>query len=124
MRRAVTAYGPAAVWAVLLLVLGAQARLHPPDIVLPLSLPIDKVAHFAMYGVLGGLAAWGWRRAGRWPSPILLILGGILVGAMDELHQASLPHRAAEWGDWFADIAGIFAGFLLVGFGLRGKNRG
>lgn len=116
MRHAITSYGPAIVWAAFLLLLGSQSGLRLPSVSMPFSIPMDKVAHFGMYGVLGGLAAWGWRRAGKWPAPFILILGGMMVGAVDEIHQSFLPYRTAELGDWIADAIGILVGFSVVGW--------
>lgn len=105
----VRAYAPALAWAVLLLGLGTWP-LAPG---MESNLPLDKVAHLVLYGVLGLLAGLGWARAG-WPRrawvPLCLAL---LVGAVDELNQRTVPERSAEWGDLAADTAGVLAGFTL-----------
>ena len=77
------------------------------------TLPVDKVVHFLMYGFLGVLAAVGWLRARRpaWYWPLVLAL---LVGAIDEVHQRSVPNRTSDVLDWVADAAGISAGFGVV----------
>ena len=108
--RKLLAYLPALVTAAAILVVGSLRRVpHPPS-----GLPLDKLAHFAMYGVLGTVAALCWRRADRTPTAFAVALCAILVGAADELHQRSVPGRSAELADWAADIAGVAVGFSLV----------
>jgi VanZ family protein len=103
------AYLPALVWAGFLLFLGGRSNV--PTI--RTTLPLDKVAHFTLYGVLGALAAAGWLRARRpaWYWPVLFAL---LVGATDELHQRSVPNRTSDVVDWVMDSAGIACAFALV----------
>lgn len=108
--RRLKAYAPAILWAAVLLFLGVQSDVPSVDT----SLPLDKAAHFLFYGVLGALAIYGWRRAGRWPAIYLLIACAILVGAADELNQSRIEGRTADVFDWFADTAGIFAGGWVV----------
>ncbi|MEO5509719.1 MAG: VanZ family protein [Longimicrobiales bacterium] len=101
---------PALVWAAAVLSIGS---LHSvPHLETPL--PADKVAHFGMYGILGLLAAVGWRRNGRTPAALLVVLLAISVGVADELHQRSIPERSAEIADLVADIAGVCIGFAAV----------
>lgn len=114
-RRYIEAYLPAALWAAFLLYLGGRAAVGP---VLRLPVGADKVAHALLYGVLGGLALFGWRRAPHhawiWP-----VLAAIAVGGLDEWHQKGVPGRSAELLDWVADSAGITIAFL----GLRSWRR-
>lgn len=76
--------------------------------------PWDKFAHMMTFAFLGGaigLASGtrGWRQA------FFCIGGALLMGVMDEWHQAYLPGRVASWGDLFADIAGgVLAATLLA----------
>lgn len=110
LARRLFVYTPAAAWAALLLVLGSIEHLPGPSS----TLPTDKVAHFIGYGILGVLAALGWRLAGRWPAPawpLLLVLG---LAAVDELLQIRQAGRHAELADWFADAAGALTGFALM----------
>lgn len=112
MKRFLLAYLPAALWAAFVFFIGGQSDLGTPT----LPPPIDKVAHFGMYGVLGGLTAWGWSRAGRRPGvgwPILLVLA---LAAADELHQAVVPARASDVADWAADCAGALLAYGLMVF--------
>jgi uncharacterized protein YfiM (DUF2279 family) len=71
--------------------------------------PWDKLAHllaFAVVGMAAGLAGGmrGWRMA------LCCVAGALMVGGMDELHQAFLPGRSASWADLAADAAGGLLG--------------
>ncbi|HEX6064088.1 MAG TPA: VanZ family protein, partial [Longimicrobiales bacterium] len=106
----VIAYAPAMVWAVLLLFVGGRSDVPTVDT----PLPLDKAAHFLLYGLLGVLATLGWRRARFWPHLALPIACAIAVGAADELNQRSVNGRSSDVADWFADTAGILTGCWLV----------
>ncbi|MDI6761780.1 MAG: VanZ family protein [Thermodesulfobacteriota bacterium] len=58
----------------------------------------------------------------------LLLPGGIasLVGILDEVNQASIPHRDASITDVFLDVAGIFLAALSISYWQKRKksNRG
>ena len=43
-----------------------------------------------------------------------MILVGLLYGAIDEWHQAFVPHRIPSMGDWLADAAGVVVGYLVI----------
>jgi VanZ family protein len=71
----------------------------------------DKVAHLAMYGILGALAlraAWATARSAR--RLVLTLLSIALFAAVDEWHQAFIPNRSADPADWVADVAGATIG--------------
>lgn len=110
MRRVLIAYAPALVWAGVVAFIGGQNEIPGPRI----DLPIDKLAHFSFYAVLGGLAARGWQRSGRrvgWWWPLLAVW---LLGAWDESRQRELPGRSAEVADWVADATGALVAFLVM----------
>jgi uncharacterized protein YfiM (DUF2279 family) len=69
----------------------------------------DKVEHAIAFAVLVGL---GWR--GRFRSMPRLSVGLLLLGAAIEVAQSFTPTRSAEWGDLFADAAGITVGWCVV----------
>lgn len=106
----VLAYAPAAVWAALLLFLGGRSDV--PAVESPL--PLDKAAHFLLYGLLGVLTAAGWRRARQWPVLAWPVAMALLVGAIDELHQRSVRGRSAELADWITDVIGILVGVWMI----------
>jgi uncharacterized protein YfiM (DUF2279 family) len=75
--------------------------------------PWDKLAHlltFAVVGMAAGLAGGmrGWRMA------LCCLAGALLVGGMDEVHQAFLPGRSASWADLAADAAGGLLGAAVL----------
>jgi len=74
---------------------------------------VDKLAHMALYAVLGGLVYHGMQRSGRlWPPRIqfwLPVLFVALYGASDECHQYFVPTRSCDFFDWLADLAGGLA---------------
>lgn len=79
----------------------------------------DKVAHLVMYAgftvvlLLDTSLVKGYKRSRR-----LYVVAGILVpvfvGALTEVLQTILfAPRAAEWGDFYSDSAGVAVGWLL-----------
>ena len=103
------AFAPAAVWALVILTLGSIPSLTPP-----VDLPIDKVAHFSAFAILGGLAAYGLHRVQRRPPIALILVLGAAIGALDEIHQRSVPGRSSDWKDFVADALGVVFGLWLT----------
>jgi VanZ family protein len=112
VRRAVTAWGPAVLWAAA--IFWASSR---PSVPLPEVRASDKLAHFGAYAVLGLLAARGATAHGL--APVVPVVLGVLYGASDELHQHFVPGRSPEIADWVADSLGVLAGVLLFRFVLE-----
>jgi VanZ family protein len=72
--------------------------------------PFDKVFHVLAYGSLT-LMLWI-ATAGRWP--VLLVAGVMALGLADELRQAFIPTRSAEFMDFLADaLAAATVGALM-----------
>jgi VanZ family protein len=69
----------------------------------------DKLAHIIVYGLITALLllATGGRRA------TLVVVAVIALGALDEIHQRSLPGRSADVLDFLADV------IACVGVGWR-----
>lgn len=119
--RVLLAYLPAVLWAVALLFVGGQSEISAPSLPIPHQ---DKALHFFAYGLLGVLTALGRLSAGfrplrSWP----LVVGLAGIGAMDELHQATVPGRSAEIVDWVADSLGAVAFYALVTWRLGRRRR-
>jgi VanZ family protein len=76
----------------------------------------DKLAHAAVFGILGVLFIQG---LGPRDSPfsvwkVLLITAMVAAfGALDEIHQSFVPGRDASLGDLAADAAGGFAAAVV-----------
>jgi VanZ family protein len=87
------------VLAVGIFLASSRSQIAEPDIN-----HIDKVAHFAVYGLLATLLCRlgrrGWRTAG-WA-----LLAASLYGITDEWHQSFTPGRSVEVADWLADTTG------------------
>ena len=72
--------------------------------------PIDKVAHFATFGLIASLL---WLSVLR-GKPFLVVAVVSAVGAADEFHQRFLPGRSAGLDDLAMDIlAALVVTFLL-----------
>ncbi|HEV8644633.1 MAG TPA: VanZ family protein [Burkholderiales bacterium] len=74
--------------------------------------PWDKLAHFVVYSAITVLLWFG--TAGR--APLAVIAAIVAVGALDELHQGSIPGRVADAADFVVDVCaaiGIGAVMLL-----------
>jgi hypothetical protein len=67
--------------------------------------PWDKLAHVLTFAGIGGAFGLASGRQG-WPRVFYCIAGAVLIGMLDEWHQAYLPGRAASWSDLMADAAG------------------
>jgi VanZ family protein len=82
-------------------------------------IPLDKIAHFSAFGLLGLLLIASIRDIRR-PFRVLLTLTAVIAayGMLDELTQKLVPSRSAEFWDWIADMLGGGTG-LLVGLAIR-----
>jgi len=72
--------------------------------------PFDKVFHVLAYASLTAMLwiATGGRR------PVVLVVGVMAIGLADEVRQAFIPTRSAEYTDFLADaLAAGVAGALL-----------
>lgn len=76
--------------------------------------PWDKLAHLLVFGMVGAAAGVASGTRG-WRMALCCVASAVTVGAMDELHQAFLPGRAASWYDLAADAAGGFLGSAALG---------
>jgi VanZ family protein len=79
--------------------------------------PWDAVAHFLFYSALTALI---WTATGG-RMPLAVVAAVVIVGGLDELHQASLPGRAADAADFLVDVGA--ATFTCAAMLLRGERR-
>lgn len=92
----------AVLWPILIAALifaaSTRSRLAGPSVE-----GIDKVTHFAVYGLLATLVVRNGRGArAAWWSIVVVSLYGI----SDEWHQSFTPGRSVEFADWLADTMG------------------
>jgi VanZ family protein len=110
---------PALVWAAVILVLTSLPGV--PSIGPRGS---DKLAHFAIYFVLGVLCTpyitHAEDRRGLRVAGVLAVT--IMFAALDEVHQLVIPGRDASMSDLVADCAGLIAG-LACGLGFVSRRR-
>jgi VanZ family protein len=116
-------YVPAFLWAALILYIGGRSNVPTVDS----TLPLDKAAHFVMYGVLGALVTRGWIKTRSDSEPgasvLWVLVLAMAVGMMDELHQRRVPGRSPEFKDWIADAAGVaVASSLVLRFYKKGSS--
>ena len=74
----------------------------------------DKGIHFVEYAALGWLCAAAssrtWPSASAWRTAAFAVFISVLWGLSDEIHQALVPGRSAEFGDVVADLFGSAVG--------------
>jgi VanZ like family len=81
--------------------------------------PLDKVAHFATFGLLASML-WLSILRGR---PFLVIALVSAVGAADEFHQVFLPGRSAGLDDLAADVFAALVITSLLEFARRQEDK-
>lgn len=99
-----------ALWAVVILI----GTSWPSISVGPDVSGLDKLVHFGMYAVLTVLVLRSTATPRAVPTLVAVVLGVLLLGAVDEWHQAFIPGRSTSLADWFADSLGAVAGALAV----------
>jgi VanZ family protein len=77
---------------------------------------IRKVAHFALFMVLGALSLWagwysGWTRKQGFLTAVLWVLA---AASVDETLQTFIPGRSGELRDVIIDTAGGLAGMAIL----------
>lgn len=71
----------------------------------------DKGVHFALFAVLGWLAAHIWWGTGVWRVVLLWL---VALGVGTECLQAFIPGRGASVADFLADMLGLLLGATLL----------
>ncbi|MFZ2447047.1 MAG: VanZ family protein [Syntrophobacteraceae bacterium] len=74
--------------------------------------------HPVEYMTLGLLLGWLWYpvidQKGFGSFALRVIIAGAVFGCADEIHQAFVPGRDADVGDWMFDMAGIGLSVLII----------
>ncbi len=106
---------PAILWAMVIFGVSSIPDVSLPGMGFDLS---DKLAHAAVYAVLGFLLARAFVHQHRLPLWRLhyhraTLWSGFLYGISDELHQAFVPGRTPDITDVLADLVGVWIGWLI-----------
>jgi VanZ family protein len=112
---------PTALWAGLVLV----GTSIPGSSVPEGPAGADKLVHFALYAVLGGLATRARLQTLRGPllpAMALLLLAVAGFAAVDEAHQQLIPGRSADVRDVLADVAGAAVAIALTAAALARRE--
>jgi len=88
--------------ATAIFIASGRSEVMGPDII-----GIDKVAHFAVFGLLATLVL----RTGCRPWVAVLLVS--LFGFTDEWHQSFTPGRMVEVADWVADTLGAITAVAI-----------
>jgi VanZ family protein len=89
---------------------------HVPPKMLPKFLPgdnFDKLEHFTAYGVMSFLFLMAVKDIGRRQTILLVIVGILAIGGMDELTQP-WAGRSCDIFDWLFDLFGLMAACAAV----------
>jgi VanZ family protein len=108
-------------WLVLIYVESSQ----PPPQILGEIVGLDKVAHFAAYGILGLMIQALLTLIDtnkKIPVLILTVFLVVIAGVFDEFHQAFVPGRNADAWDLLADFCGGLLATGLVFLSTRTKD--
>ncbi|MCX6562824.1 MAG: VanZ family protein [Candidatus Aminicenantes bacterium] len=75
----------------------------------------DKLAHFGLFSLLGCLLSFGVFKSTRLPprkKALLVLMTGVTLGLLDEVHQIFVPFREPDVLDAAADVVGIALGLF------------
>lgn len=76
----------------------------------------DKLAHFGLFTLLGCLLSFGVFKSTRLPPGkriVLVLMTGVTLGLLDEVHQSFVPFREPDVLDVAVDAAGIALGLFV-----------
>ena len=113
----------ALLWAAVIFTLSTQSSLPKVGPDFPLK---DKIAHLAVYALLGWLIGRALLRGHRLSLPKAAGLAIILVslyGVSDEWHQSFIADRTVSAGDWLADTLGGALGQLALCYESRASSK-
>lgn len=87
----------------------------------------DKLHHGAAFGLLGFLLAVGYFaafRLSRTQKAAWVVVTGVGLGILDELHQMFTPGRTLDVFDVVSDAAGVALGLLVYWIAIGKKKAG
>lgn len=104
---------------VIILAISFAAALMPalwPQVSVRDIMSLDKWLHGIAFVLLALWFSGQYARSAYWR----IAVGLLLFGALIEICQYFTYHRSAEWGDFYADAAGIAVGLALALLGPGG----
>lgn len=110
--RFISDHAPTIVWGTLIFVISSIPSLKTPELGFNFQ---DKVAHVIEFAIFGfflrrsTFRLWGDR---SWVV-MLTVIGGIVYGGFDEIHQSFIPGRVAEIDDFLADSLGVILAQII-----------
>lgn len=109
-------WGPPVFWAAFILLLTSIPGSDIPHVGFLSFHASDKLVHATMYGIFAWLATRALTRSGQplLRSILLVILGIMVFGALDEWHQQFIPGRSMDLFDWLADLSGATIGTIVA----------
>lgn len=112
MKKSISLHGPTLFWALLIFILSSIQTLRTPDLGIQVQDKFYHACEFAVFGFLlrRSASAISFSASALWKISALV---GILYAALDEIHQAFVPGREADWGDLAADVIGIILGIVI-----------
>lgn len=102
----------------MLILITIQSAMSSTLLSVSLAKGVDKIIHFNIFGLAGWLFLRGMfkemgAKALCVKRVVLFIALFALFAWLDELHQARVPGRVADWRDWLADILGVISFMFL-----------
>ena len=80
---------------------------------------IDHVVHFIIYSGISYIGFLTYGSELKIKKLLLILFGLSFFALLEEGHQKWIPMRDASWGDYFFDVLGVVAGFILFLFTYR-----
>ncbi|MGQ9818555.1 MAG: VanZ family protein [Candidatus Kapaibacteriales bacterium] len=101
--------------AILIFVLSS---LHKPFVEINQFVWEDKLIHFLVFFAFGislllPLSSRILKSEKEKKAILLVVIIGLLYGAIDEIHQSYVPGRVCDLTDWIADAVGVILAILL-----------
>ncbi|NML66506.1 VanZ family protein [Hymenobacter sp. RP-2-7] len=110
---------PTLVWTITILVLTLTPAADMPETPAWKLLSFDTAAHAGVFGLLA-LLAYPWVQTWALRPRLLVLLGGVALGALIEVLQYAMHlGRQAEWSDLLSDSIGVVLALLVIGVGRR-----
>ena len=121
MIRKILFFVPAILYYGLIFFLSSRSLRSQVDILF-----LDKAVHLLEFALLGFFLAFGFflsLRSSVALKSLVILISGMLLGGLDELHQYFVPDRSSEVLDLVADSIGVLVG-LLIFYSLSRTGKG